>query len=569
MLDITLRGGFVVDGTGAERRRADVGIKDGRILALGNDVPGATREIDVSDLVVAPGFIDVHTHYDAQAFWDPMLTPSILHGVTTVFGGNCGFSIAPLSPASTEYLRPMLARVEGMPIESLTAGVPWDWSSTADFLERLEGRLALNSGWLVGHSALRGVVMGSTAQGPATTDQIAQMEELLRQGLRAGAMGFSSTWSPSHSDHRGEPVPSRFADLDELVRLSRVVGEFPGTTLEFIPGVGRFERREIEAMTSMSAAANRPINWNALLVEGIADEYLYHQLAASDHAASRGGRIVALTPVDSRHHLINLRSGFLFDALPGWDAFMALPYGDRIDLLKDQDRRTELGRKAAAAQGYMGLIAAWSNLLLVQTFTPSYEKFVGMSMGQIAQQLHCTAFDAFSEIAIADELRTVVTLKDEGQDMETWRRRLKIWRDPRALIGGSDAGAHLDMADGFMYPTVLLGRVVRDLALLPLEEAVMMMTSKPAQLYGLRDRGTLVRDAWADLVVFDPATIGANAVSTRFDLPAGAGRLYGTANGIQHVFVNGKEVLRNGETTGATPGSVLRSGKDTRTVEAR
>ena len=382
-------------------------------------------------------------------------------------------------------------------------------------------------------------------------------------------MGFSSTWSPSHSDHRGEPVPSRFADLEELVRLSRVVGEFPGTTLEFIPGVGRFERREIEAMTSMSAAANRPINWNALLVEGIADEYLEHQLAASDHTASRGGRIVALTPVDSRHHLINLRSGFLFDALPGWDAFMALPYGDRIDLLKDQDRRTELGRKAAAAQGYMGLIAAWSNLLLVQTFTPAYEKFVGMSMGQIAQELHCTAFDAFSEIAIADELRTVVTLKDEGQDMETWRRRLKIWRDPRALIGGSDAGAHLDMADGFTYPTVLLGRAVRDLGLLPLEEAVMMMTSKPAQLFGLQHRGSLVRDAWADIVVFDPATIGANAVSTRFDLPAKAGRLYGTANGIQHVFVNGGEVLRDGETMGATPGRVLRSGRDTHTVKAR
>ena len=336
MLDTTLRGGFVIDGTGAERRRADVGIKDGRIVALGNDVPAATREIDVSNLVVAPGFIDVHTHYDAQAFWDPMLTPSILHGVTTVFGGNCGFSIAPLSPASAEYVRPMLARVEGMPIESLVAGVPWDWRSTADFLERLDGKLALYSGWLVGHSALRGVVMGPKAHGPASTDQIAAMEELLRQGLRAGAMGFSSTWSPSHSDHRGEPVPSRFADLDEMVRLCRVVGEFPGTTLEFIPGVGRFEAKHIDAMTAMSVAANRPINWNALLVEGIADEYLQHQLAASDHAASRGGRIVALTPVDSRHHLINLRSGFLFDALPGWDVFMALPYGDRIDLLKDK-----------------------------------------------------------------------------------------------------------------------------------------------------------------------------------------------------------------------------------------
>ena len=568
MLDITLRGGFVIDGTGAERRRADVGIQDGRIVALGNDVPRATREIDVSDLVVAPGFIDVHTHYDAQAFWDPMLTPSILHGVTTVFGGNCGFSIAPLSPASAEYVRPMLARVEGMPIESLVAGVPWDWKSTADFLERLDGKLALNSGWLVGHSALRGVVMGSAAQGPATSDQLTKMEELLRQGLRAGAMGFSSTWSPSHSDHHGEPVPSRFADLDEMVRLCRVVGEFPGTTLEFIPGVGRFEAKHIEAMTSMSAAANRPINWNALLVEGIADEYLEHQLAASDHAASHGGRIVALTPVDSRHHLINLRSGFLFDALPGWDAFMALPHGDRIDLLKDRDRRTELGRIGATAQGYMGLIATWSNLLLVQTFTPAYQKFVGMSMGQIAQELKCTAFDAFSEIAVADELFTVVTLRDEGQDLETWRRRLKIWRDPRALIGGSDAGAHLDMADGFTYTTVMLGKAVRDLGLLPLEEAVMMLTSKPAQLYGLKNRGSLVREAWADLVVFNPATVGANAVSTRFDLPAKAGRLYGTANGIQHVFVNGSEVLRDGATIGATPGRVLRSGRDTRTVKA-
>ena len=568
MLDIALRGGFVIDGTGAQRRRCDVGIKDGRIAALGNEVPEARREIDASGLVVAPGFIDIHTHYDAQAFWDPMLTPSILHGVTTIFGGNCGFSIAPLSPASVQYVRPMLSRVEGMPIESLEAGVPWDWDSTADFLDRLEGRLALNSGWLVGHSALRGLVMGSKAQGPATADQIAQMEELLRQGLRAGAMGFSSTWSTSHTDHRGEPVPSRFAQLGELVRLSKVVGEFPGTTLEFIPSVVRFQPKHIEAMTAMSAAANRPINWNSLLVEGYDDEFIAHQLAAADHAASHGGRIVALTPVDSRHHLVNLRSGILFDALPGWDAFMALPFGDRIALLKDRDRRTELGRKAAGAEGYLGRLAEWSNLLLVQTFTPTYEKFVGMSMGQIAQELRCTAFDAFSEIAVADELFTVFTLKDQGQDINTWRRRLKIWRDPRAVIGGSDAGAHLDMADGFTYTTVLLGKAVRDLQLLPLEEAVMMLTSRPALLYGLRDRGSIARDAWADLVVFDPATIGANPVATRFDLPAGAARLYATANGIQHVFVNGTEVLRNGETTGATPGSVLRSGQDSQTVHA-
>lgn len=569
MLDIAMRGGFVVDGTGAPRRRADVGIQAGRIVALGDDVPPAKRELDVAGLVVAPGFIDIHTHFDAQAFWDPMLTPSILHGVTTIFGGNCGFSIAPLSPASAAYVRPMLSRVEGMPIESLEAGVPWDWRSTADFLQRMEGRLALNSGWFVGHSALRGVVMGSGAQGPATSEQIAQMEDLLRQGLRAGAMGFSSTWSTSHTDHRGAPVPSRFAELDELVRLSRVVGEFPGTTLEFIPSVGRFEPRHIEAMTAMSAAAHRPINWNSLLVEGYDDEFIDHQLAAADHAASRGGRIVALTPVDSRHHLINLRSGFLFDALPGWDAFMALPYAERIALLRDPASRADLDRKASGAQGYLGRIADWSNLLLVQTFTPACEKFVGMSMGDIARELGGAPFDALSEIAVADELYTVLTLKDEGQDMATWRRRLRVWRDPRAIVGASDAGAHLDMADGFTYPTVLLGKAVRDLGLLPLEEAVMLLTSKPARFYGLHDRGCVAREAWADLVVFDPATIGANPVTTRFDLPAGAARLYATANGIRHVFVNGAEVLGDGEPTGATPGSVLRAGKDTRTVAVR
>lgn len=569
MLDLALRGGFVVDGTGSQRRRADVGIRDGRIADVGIDVPAATREIDVTGQVVAPGFIDVHTHYDAQAFWDPSLTPSSLHGVTTVFGGNCGFSIAPLSAASVEYVRPMLSRVEGMPIESLAAGVPWDWRSTGDFLDRLEGRLALNSGWLVGHSALRGVVMGAAAQSPATAEQIAAMEALLREGLRAGGMGFSSTWSPSHTDHRGEPVPSRFADLDELTRLCRVVGEFPGTTLEFIPAIGRFEPKDVEAMTAMSAAANRPLNWNSLLVEGTDDAYVDHQLAAADHAAAHGGRIVALAPVDSRHHLLNLRSGMLFDALPGWDVFLARPPAERIALLKDRAQRAGLERQATAATGFLGRLANWPQLLLVQTATPAYQRFVGRPMGEIGRALGMSAFDAFAEIAIADALATVVTMTDEGQDRETWRRRLAVWRDPRALVGGSDAGAHLDMSDGFNYPAVLLGKAVRELALLPLEEAVMMLTRAPAELYGLRGRGTLAAGAWADVVVFDAATIGANPVAMRHDLPAGAGRLYAAANGIGHVFVNGSHVLRDGAPTGATPGRVLRSGRDTRTVTAR
>jgi N-acyl-D-aspartate/D-glutamate deacylase len=567
MLDLALRGGTVIDGTGAPRVRADVGIRERRIAAIG-DVGAAARDLDVEGLIVSPGFIDIHTHFDAQAFWDPLLTPSILHGVTTVFGGNCGFSIAPLSNDSAEYVRPMLSRVEGMPIESLAAGVPWDWTTTEEFLERLEGRLALNSGWLVGHSALRAAVMGRDAKSRATPAQLEAMRSLLRDGLRAGAMGFSSTTAVSHTDHKGEPVPSRFADTNELIALSRVVGDFPGTTLEFIPNVGRFESNDIETMTAMSAAANRPLNWNSLLVDGNGDDYVRHQLSAGDFATKRGARIVALAPVDSRHHLINLHSGFLFDALPGWDAFIALPPAERIAVLKDPARSAELERQAATVKGggYISRIADWSHLILVQTFTPTYEQFTQMAFGDIGLKLGRTAFEAFVEIAVADGLRTVVTVKDEGQDSATWQRRLAVWRHPNTVVGASDAGAHLDMADGFTYPTVMLGKAVRDLGLLPLEEAVMLLTSKPAALYGVRDRGVLRRGAWADLVVFDAARVGAGEVTTRFDLPAGAARLFAKAEGMQHVFVNGTEVLCQGEPTGATPGHVLRAGRDTATV---
>ncbi|HEY4397952.1 MAG TPA: amidohydrolase family protein, partial [Acidimicrobiia bacterium] len=336
MLDVKIAGGSVVDGTGTARRRADVGIRDGRIVAIGEIDEPATRTIDADGLVVAPGFVDIHTHYDAQAFWDPALTPSPLHGVTTVVGGNCGFTIAPLAASEADYLMRMLSRVEGMPLESLAAGVPWDWQTFGEYLDRLDGTLAVNAGFLVGHSALRRVAMGDRSHEAATNDDVDAMCRTLSESLAAGGLGFSSSQAPTHNDGDGEPVPSRAATRDELVALSRVVGDHPGTTLEFIPTVGPFSDEHVELMAAMSASAGRPLNWNVLVVGGGTDTYRA-QLEASDRAAEQGGRVLALTvPAVMQLHL-NFRSGFLFDALPGWGPTMALPDEEKTRALTDPD----------------------------------------------------------------------------------------------------------------------------------------------------------------------------------------------------------------------------------------
>ncbi|MGD9755055.1 MAG: amidohydrolase family protein, partial [Acidimicrobiia bacterium] len=270
MSDLLVRGGLVVDGTGTPARLADVAVHDGRIAAIGDDAarsapPGAAR-IDATGLVVAPGFVDVHTHYDAQVFWDAALTPSCFHGVTSVFAGNCGFTIAPCPDEHADYLRRMLARVEGMPLESLEAGVPWgSWQTTAEYFAAVQrSGMGLNMGFLVGHSALRRAVLGADASmRAATAAEIDAMAGLLADGLRAGAIGFSSSAAPTHNDGGGGPVPSRLAALEELEALARVVGTFPGTVLEMVPGQGTFEDN-VTVLAALSAAANRVLNWNVL-----------------------------------------------------------------------------------------------------------------------------------------------------------------------------------------------------------------------------------------------------------------------------------------------------------------
>jgi N-acyl-D-aspartate/D-glutamate deacylase len=564
MLDTKLIGGMVADGTGSPLRRADIAVRDGRVVGVGDIDEPARRVIDASDLVVAPGFIDVHTHYDAQAFWDSTLSPSPLHGVTTVIGGNCGFSIAPLDPADGNYLMRMLARVEGMPLEALEKGVPWDWTTTAEYLDRLDGTLTPNTGFLVGHSAIRRAVMHGEAVGHAATpQQVLAMQQLLHDGLAAGGMGFSSTWSRTHNDHNGDPVPSRHATRDELLALCAVVTEHPGTTLEFIPGVAPFGDDLFDLMAAMSRTADRPINWNVLQVYGRNAESVDQQLAGSDLAAERGGRVVALTLPDSLRSWLNFKSGFLLDILNGWEHLMALPDSEKLAMLRDPVGRLEMDRQAQLTDGTARSIAHWASYRVEES---GVEGAKGRMVGELATNQGRGAWDVLADLVVADELRTVISKPDPGQDDASWEKRVSVWRDPRALVGASDAGAHLDMIDSFSYATTLLARTVRERNLLPLEEAVQLLTDAPARLYGIRDRGRIRPGAHADLVVFDPTTIGPAPIEMRYDLPGGAGRIYGGAEGVALVLVAGVEVVTGGEFTDARPGRVLRSGRDTDTV---
>jgi N-acyl-D-aspartate/D-glutamate deacylase len=572
-MTVAIRGGTVVDGTGAPSVRADVLVDGERIVAVGDGAYGVRADsvIDATDMLVTPGFVDLHTHYDAQLFWDANASPSPLHGVTTVLGGNCGFSLAPMAPEHVDYIARMMARVEGMPLAALQAGVPWDWDSFGDWIGRLDGRIAVNAGFLVGHSTLRRLVMGDRAVGGAAdAGDIDGMEAALHAALEDGALGFSTSQVHTHNDGDGQPVPSRAAAREEMERLAAAVRQHEGTTVEIIVAgcLNGFSEDDIDFLSTMSLLADRPVNWNVLGVSAMNPDGAWGQLAAGSAASARGATVLALTLPHTMQLRLSFEHGAILDGLPGWREVFALPVPSRITALSDPATRRRLDAGAQSDEaGILRHLAVWDRLIFDETFAPENEGLEGTTVGEVARQRGLTPFDALLDVVVADGLRTGLR-PPMGESEEDWALRAKVWQDPRAIVGGSDAGAHLDTMCGAIYSTSMLGDGVRKRGLLSWEQAVRLLSDVPARLYGLRDRGRLVQGGFADVVVFDPTTIGHSAVRTRDDLPGGASRLYADAVGVGHVLVNGTEIVRDGAFTGATPGRVLRSGRDTDTVHA-
>jgi N-acyl-D-aspartate/D-glutamate deacylase len=573
MLDKVIRGGTVVDGTGSPSRVADIGIKDGRIVAIGVVEQDAAEVIDATGCIVTPGFVDPHTHYDAQLLWDPTASPSSVHGVTTIIGGNCGFTLAPLIPGDADYLRKMMSKVEGMPLAALENGTDWSWETFAEYLGRLEGNISVNAGFLVGHCAIRRYVMGPAAVGAeASNEHIAGMRAELAKSIQSGALGFSFTNSTSHSDGDGEPVASRWATHDELIALCEEVGLHEGTTLEgIVPGcLDRFADDEIELLGLMSAAANRPMNWNVLTVDSREADRVPRQISAYDRSIELGGKVVALTmPVQVPMNM-SFSSFCGLWLLPGWQQILGVPVAERIQRLQDPDTRLRLLENSLSqAAGVFRRLADWGDYVIGDTYSAANEGLKGRIVRDVANERGMSSFGTLLDIVIADDLKTILWPTPQDDDAESWRMRAELWQDGRAMIGGSDAGAHLDRMCGAPYPTRWLADCIRGRKLVPVEFAVKMMTSQPAKLFGLVDRGELREGACADVVVFNPDEIGSEDAMLVTDLPGNSSRLTAGSFGVKRVLVNGVTIVENGVANGAVPGTVLKSGKDTYTVPAR
>ena len=579
MLDHVIKGATVVDGTGAPAYTADVGIRDGRIAAVAG--PGTVTEEsrtteDATGLVLAPGFVDPHTHYDAQLFWDPYATPSLNHGVTTVAAGNCGFTLAPLHPgrpADADYTRRMMSKVEGMSLVALEEGAPWNWHGFGEYLDALEGRIAVNAGFMVGHCALRRYVMGPDAVGgQPTPGQLDDMLRLFHEAMDAGAWGFSTTQSTTHSDGDGRPVASRHALPDELLALSRAVGEHEGTQIEAIVAgcLDQFSDAEIDLIVEMSAAAGRPLNWNVLTVDAQVPERVPRQLTASERARKAGGRVVALTMPILTPMNMSLGTFCALNLIPGWGEILALPVPERITRLGDPGVRAEMLRRASSKEaGVFRRLTNFARYVIGDTYSAANTGLTGRVVGDIAAERGQDPFACLVGICAADDLRTVLWPMPTDNDPASWALRAETWQHEDVMLGGSDAGAHLDRMCGAPYTTRFLGDCLRGRKLLGLEQAVKMLTDDPARLFGLRDRGRIRRGWHADLVLFDPERIDAGKATLVHDLPGDSPRLDSRALGVRAVWVNGVAAIRDDVVTGAVPGRVLRSGRDTATVSTR
>jgi N-acyl-D-amino-acid deacylase len=554
--DILIKDGLVVDGSGMPAYEADVGIAAGRVQTVGRIGGGAREVLDARGLVVAPGFIDPHTHYDAQLFWDPLATPTCWHGFTTVLMTNCGFGIAPLRREHQDYVMRMLAEVEAIPLRSLERGVPWSWQSYAEYLEALDRGLGVNVLSLAPHSTIRYHVMGDDARKrPATDDEIGAMQRLVTGCMEAGAVGVSSSWGPVHFDGDGVPVPSRWAKEGEIAALARTLTALGRGVVCFIPKhLPVLAAEDMTAMARLSRDSGRPVLWNLLLQSWDAPDHWRHVLQWTREAFAAGARVYPLALCERFDLSFSLRAG-VFGDMPAWKRFFALPLDDKMRVLRRPEVRAAL--QADLDDPTPRVFSKRLDDVVVVTVTrEEHRPWVGKSVVEIAAAQGKRPLDALLDLALSEDLDTDFLIVGFQNGDENALRAMIA--DPYVVIGGSDGGAHVQFICQVAYSSYLLAHWVREARALPLEAAVRRLTFEPATLLGLRDRG-LVREGFAaDLVLFDPAAVAPGPREELQDLPGGARRIVRRARGYRATLVNGQVVLRDGEPTGRRPGRVLR-----------
>jgi N-acyl-D-amino-acid deacylase len=548
--DLLIKKGTVVDGTGAPPRHADVAVAAGKIAEIGKIGGGARRVIDAADCVVAPGFVDPHTHYDAQICWDPAVTPSSWHGVTTVVMGNCGVGIAPCRAEAREIAMRDLVNVEGIPFEVLDRGITWDWESFPEFLDARR-HSALNLGFLAPLTPFRHYVMGEASiERAATAEETAEIARVIRGAVDAGALGFSTTILNQHVGFEGRPLACRNADRSELKAYANILKEQNKGAIEIAltQKVGVLRDAEYELLDFLLTESGRPVTFLALFHRDDLPEACQETLLKAAPLLRRGA-VPQASPLPLTRDL-NMRNPFSFASLPCWSrVFKDKSKEAQRAVYRDPDFRN-------AFRGELKGAINWARITVHEVHYPAMKPLEGRTVADIAGERGKDGVDTFLDLTLDDDLDIEFVL---AQFNTMVPRLQELLVDPQVMIALGDGGAHVDMLCDCGYPTYLLGTWMRERQAMPLERAVQRLTAQPADFIGLKDRGRLKPGYAADIAIFDPETVGSShRGERRYDLPGGAKRMVMPSRGIEYTIVNGVVTWEGGAMTGAAAGQVLR-----------
>jgi N-acyl-D-aspartate/D-glutamate deacylase len=556
--DLLIKNGRIIDGSGMPAFRGDVAVRGGKIVELGKLSGAATRVIDADGLVVSPGFVDNHCHYDAQVTWDPLCSFSCYHGATTVIIGNCSLALAPLRPGRQERVAEFLSYVEAIPMEVLRT-VNYNWETVPQYMDRLDHHLGVNVGTLIGHSTVRHYVMGDECQGRAATpEEIEAMRGIVRDGIQAGALGLSVSRNRGHYDPQGTLIPALWAEEDEIFALGNVLRDLGTGVIQ--SGGGRDAELKNRLMSRLSEATGRAVMYNNLGQTARKPDEWKQLMALVDESTEAGIRAYPLCSPNSTTQFFTMRNCQLFRTSPAWQPILLSSDEEKLRAYSDPAVRRKLHDEvvqwSAAMQG-AGFARNWYDYLWVET--PVLEKNKGLkgkSIHELAKAQGKEIIDAFFDLVVEENLDTAFLYGDGNSDKAAMA---KILNYPSAIVGLSDGGAHVQFHGGYGYSTRLLGHWVRREQVMPLEHAVRRLTFESASTFGIYDRGLLRPGMAADITIFDPDTVQPLPEDVVHDFPAGGWRIRELAQGIHYTIVNGQVLLEDGRHTGALPGRVLRN----------